>query len=137
LTTGQDNNGDQSTNDRPIGVGRNTLTGPGSYQVNSSFTKTFALRRAESQKSGANAAAAPNPNAPQLIVGGPGGPTVIPQGPGSSAPGPKLAFNVNANNLLNNTRVYGYSGVLTSPLFGRPIGAAAGRTVTLGLNLSF
>jgi hypothetical protein len=134
LTTGRDNNGDQSTNDRPAGVWRNSLTGPGSYSVNMSFTKQFLLRKPESQRV---ASVAANPAAPQLIVGGPGGPTVIPQGMGSSPPGPKLAFNVNANNLLNNTRITGYSGVLTSPLFGKPIGAAAGRTVMLGLSLSF
>ncbi len=137
LTTGKDNNGDQSTNDRPLGIRRNSLTGPGSYTVNMSFTKTFALRKPEANRTASNAAAGPNPGAPQLIVGGPGGPAVIPQGAGNSAPGPKLSFNANAQNLLNNTRITGYSGVLTSPLFGKPIGAAAGRTIILGLNLSF
>ena len=137
LTTGKDDNGDQATNDRPAGVSRNSLTGPGSYTVNMSFTKTFALRKPETQRSASNATPGPNAAAPQLIVGGPGGPAVIPQGPGNSAPGPKLAFNVNAQNLFNNTRVTGYSGVLTSPLFGKPIGSAAGRTVMLGLNITF
>ncbi len=134
MTTGKDNNGDQSTNDRPAGVYRNSLTGPGGYTVNGSFTKTFLLKKTEPKSGAANAA---NPANPQLIVGGPGGPVVVPQAGGSNAPGPKLAFNVNAQNLLNNTRVYGYSGVLTSPLYGKPTGAASGRTITLGLNLSF
>src|SRR5262249_44454542 len=131
LTTGQDNNGDQNTNDRPLGVRRNSLTGPGSYNVNANFTKLVPLRKAESSK-----AAGVNPGVPQ-VVGGPGGPTVIPQGPGSSAPGPKLQFNVSANNLLNNTQLRGYSGVLTSPLFGKPTGAATGRAVIMGLGLLF
>jgi len=135
LTTGRDNNGDQTTNDRPIGVKRNSLTGPGRYAVNMSFTKTWALKKPESNRSASNAAS--NPAAPQMIVGGPGGPVVVPQAGGPAAPGPKLAFNVNAQNLLNNTRLTGYSGVQTSPLFGKPLGAAAGRTVMLGLNLSF
>ncbi len=140
ITTGKDNNGDQSTNDRPLGVPRNSATGPGSYNVNMNFTKQFALRKPEAQKTAANTpnAAAVNPAAPQIIVGGPGGPAVIPQGPGaSSAPGPKLQFNVSANNLLNHTQLRGYSGVLTSPLYGRPTGAAAGRTIILGLGLTF
>jgi hypothetical protein len=93
------------------------------------------LKKPES--SSASKAAAPNPASPQLIVGGPGGPAVIPQAGGTSAPGPKLSFNVNAQNLLNNTRLYGYSGVLTSPLLGKPTGASSGRTIILGLNLSF
>ncbi len=131
LTTGQDNNGDQTTNDRPPGVHRNSLTGPGSYNVNANFTKTIALRRAESSK-----AAGANPGVPQ-VVGGPGGPTVIPQSSGNQAPGPRLQFNVSANNLLNNTQLRGYSGVLTSPLYGKPTGAAAGRSVTAGLGILF
>ena len=137
LTTGSDNNGDQSTNDRPLSVARNSLTGPGSYTVNMSFTKVWVLKKPESAGAPSKAAAAPNPAAPQLIVGGPGGPAVIPQAGGTSAPGPKLSFNVNAQNLLNHTRLYGYSGVLTSPLFGKPTGAQSGRTIMLGLNLSF
>jgi hypothetical protein len=131
LTTGQDNNGDQTTNDRPSGVPRNSLTGPGFYNVNANFTKTIPLRRAESSK-----AAAANAGVPQ-VVGGPGGPTVIPQSSGNPATGPRLQFNVSANNLLNNTQLRGYSGVLTSPLFGKPTGAAAGRSVTAGLGILF
>jgi hypothetical protein len=137
LTTGRDNNGDQSTNDRPLGVARNSLIGPGSYTVNMSFTKTFALKKPEAQRTASKNAGGPNPAAPQMIISGPGGPAVIPQAPGNTAPGPKLSFNVNAQNLLNNTRLYGYSGVLTSPLFGKPTGASSGRTIILGLNLSF
>jgi hypothetical protein len=132
LTTGQDNNGDQAANDRPLGVPRNSLTGPGSYNVNANFTKIVGLRKpAETSK-----AAPGNPGVPQ-IVGGPGGPTVIPQNGGNAPQGPRLQFNVSANNLLNNTQLRGYSGVLTSPLFGKPTGAAAGRSVTVGMGLLF
>ena len=34
ITSGKDDNRDQSTNDRPAGVERNSLRGPGQYQVN-------------------------------------------------------------------------------------------------------
>jgi len=135
LVTGQDNNGDANTNDRPFGVPRNSLTGPGLYNVNANLTKLIPLRKPESAKTGAAGVA--NPNG-QIFVGGPGGPVAIPQGSsGNSASGPKLQFNVSANNLLNNTQLQGYSGVLTSPLFGKPISAAPGRTVTVGLGLLF
>ena len=139
LTTGRDNNGDQNTNDRPSGIGRNSLTGPSSYNVNANLTKQFPLRKADSQRSASTPpGGTTNPAAPQIFVGGPGGPIGIPQGPsGNSAPGPKLQLNISANNLLNNAQLRGYSGVMTSPLFGRPTGAAAGRTVTLGLGLIF
>ena len=137
-TTGLDNNGDQSTNDRLLGVPRNSLTGPGSYNVNANFTKQFNLRRPESQKT---AVAGPNPANPtqgQVLIGGPGGPVVVPVGPNASAaPGPKMAFSVGAQNLLNNTQLRGYSGVLTSPLYGKPTGAGQGRFIILGLNFTF
>jgi hypothetical protein len=142
ITTGKDNNGDQVTNDRPEGVLRNSLRGPGTYSVSMSYTKQFDLRRRERQTQAAGNATvingAPVAGTPQIIIGGPGGPAIISQGPaGAATPGPKMSFNVNVNNLFNNTQLRGYSGVLTSPLFGKPIGAAPGRTVTIGLGLSF
>ena len=135
LTTGRDNNGDENTNDRPLGVSRNSLTGPGLYNVNANLTKQIPLRKPESAKTAAAGVA--NPNG-QIFVGGPGGPVAIPQGSsGNSASGPRLQFNVSANNLLNNTQLQGYSGVLTSPLFEKPTSAAPGRSVTVGLGLLF
>jgi hypothetical protein len=140
ITTGKDNNGDQTTNDRPIGLSRNSLSGPGGYNISGSFTKTWALKRREQVSPAAANGGGINPQQPIGIIGGPGGPVLI-QGPAPSgaaaAPGPKMSFNVNANNLFNSVQLRGYSGVLTSPLFGKPIGAAAARTITLGLGLSF
>src|SRR5262249_25405457 len=138
LTTGRDNNGDQVSNDRPPGVPRNSLTGPGSYNVNANLTKLFPLHKRESRR---NTSSRPsggiNPATPQ-IFGSPVGPIGIPQGSyASNRPGPKLEFTVSANNLLNNTQLRGYSGVMTSPLFGKPTSAAAGRMVMVGLGLIF
>jgi hypothetical protein len=136
ITTGKDNNGDQTANDRPAGYNRNSEIGPSTYNVNMNFNKQFSLTKPEGQQQAA--AAGPGPGTPQLILAGPGGPAVIaaPQG-GPATPGPKLNFTVNAQNLLNNTQNRGYYGVLGSPLFGKSTGAAAGRTVSLGLGLTF
>jgi len=138
ITTGQDNNGDQVTNDRPAGILRNSLTGPSTYNVSANFTKQFSLRKTETRTAGNNGTAA-NPSTPQMIIAGPGGPAVIAAPPpgGTNTPGPKANFSVNVNNLLNNTQNRGYFGVLTSPLFGKSTGAAPGRTVILGLNFTF
>ena len=44
---------------------------------------------------------------------------------------------MSVNNLLNNTQLRGYSGVQTSPFFGRATGANNGRSVVVGLNFNF
>jgi hypothetical protein len=68
-------------------------------------------------------------------------------GPGAAAPTspqtpptllhPRVTFRVQVQNLLNNTRVNGYSGVITSPLFGKATGFGPGRTITFGMNTQF
>jgi hypothetical protein len=96
------------------------------------------LRKPEGQQQTAgNNAGTTNPAAPQMIISGPGGPAVIGGQPASNTPGPKANFTVNVINLLNNTQNRGYSGVLTSPLFGKSTGAAQGRLIILGLNFTF
>jgi hypothetical protein len=45
ITTGFDNNRDSETNDRPIGVGRNTGIGPGISEFDVRFTKVFRVPR--------------------------------------------------------------------------------------------
>jgi len=133
ITTGRDENGDQATNDRPLGIPRNSLTGPGSYNIDMVFSKQIELKKPEA--SGTNTASAP----PGQIINTPQGPLLM---PGAGAPGgtpaaPKLAFTVQVRNLFNNTQLRGYSGVITSPLFGKPTGVAPGRTMTLGLALNW
>jgi hypothetical protein len=138
LTTGLDNNADESANDRPPGVARNSLTGPGSYNVNANLTKLIPLRKRESNRNAsASASGGINAATPQ-IFGSTAGAIGIPQGPsGNNRPEPKLQFTVSATNLFNNTQLRGYSGVMTSALFGKPTGAAAGRSVMAGLGLIF
>ena len=48
-----------------------------------------------------------------------------------------VRFQARVYNLLNLTQVRGYSGVLSSPLFGRPTGYLQGRTVRLSMHLDF
>ena len=132
ITTGRDDNGDQSTNDRPAGIPRNSLRGPSSYNVDMVFTKQIPIRKTE-DAAGGQGAAGQVINTPQgpILVGGPGGPGL----PGAS--GPRLAFSAQVRNLFNNTQIRGYSGVITSPLYGKPTGTAPGRSIIMGLTLSF
>lgn len=126
ITTGRDENGDQSTTDRPAGVRRNSATGPGSYNVNMQFTKVIPLKKTEHAHQGDNGNEQGG-NKPAPAAGAPRSP----------ASGPRLNFLVQVNNLLNNTQLRQYSGVLTSPLFGKPTGTMAGRTMTLGLSMNW
>jgi hypothetical protein len=50
---------------------------------------------------------------------------------------PQTTLNVSVNNLLNNSRMNGYSGVITSPLFGQPTSYQPGRDIRFTLNSRF
>jgi len=50
---------------------------------------------------------------------------------------PQTTLNVRAANLFNNAQSVGYSGVITSPLFGQSTGYQPGRSFILTLNTRF
>jgi hypothetical protein len=54
ITTGVDNNRDSSVNDRPQGVGPNTLRGPEYFNVDANLSKAFFIRRASGNTGGVN-----------------------------------------------------------------------------------
>ena len=87
---------------------RNSETGPARFGLDLTFTKEI--------RAGATDLSAPR---------GRGG-------------GERLVrFQARVYNLLNLTQVRGYSGVLSSPLFGRPTGYLQGRTVRLSMHVDF
>ena len=164
ITTGRDENFDQSINDRPEGIKRNSLRGPGSYVMNVNWSSpAINLRKkkaptGEAPTGAAGVPAASNQDAliqsalsaglppamiQQLLTSMASQPGAITSSPGASAAAqptllrPQLTFTVSATNLLNNTRVNGYSGVITSPLFGKPTSYGAGRSLTLSLTSRF
>jgi len=115
ITSGTDLNGDQSSRDRPAGVGRNTEVGPGSWNLDLTFTR-------------------------DLRFGGGGDDADRDRdGGGFASPAAEKRVRLQArfNNLLNHSQPRAYSGVLTSPLFGRPTGYTGGRTVSLSMNFDF
>ena len=162
ITTGRDDNFDHLINDRPSGVERNSRRGPGSYVVNLNYTTPpIRFRRREVAP---ETAAAPAPNASpqdtliqsalnaglppaaiqQLLASLAAQPGIIttgtPSGPAQPQPSlrnPQVTFTVSVQNLFNNTRITGYGGVITSPLFGRPTGYMSGRTIQLSMNTRF
>jgi outer membrane receptor for ferrienterochelin and colicin len=148
ITTGLDDNGDGVINDRPAGVGRNTVRGDSSFNADLrlGWTKAFGPPR---QPTG------PGGGGPRIIGGGPGGPG---GGRGGRGGGPggggggmdgggpinpenrryALELFAQANNVLNTVNYTQYSYVLSSQRFyGLPIAAAAPRRIELGMRIQF
>jgi len=49
----------------------------------------------------------------------------------------RVGINVYIDNLLNRANLGGYSGVLTSPFYGKPTMANSPRRISVGMNLQF
>jgi hypothetical protein len=129
LTTGRDDNGDQTSTDRPPGIGRNTLTSPGAYNIDVTWNKVKTL------KPGSRTSAPASNVGDAQVTGGQSGGTL--QVGRVNFAGPRVIWTLTVRNLLNNTQVRSVSGILTSPLFGKAITFAAGRMITAGLSFNF
>jgi hypothetical protein len=124
LLTGVDTNADGIFNDRPAGVGRNTLRASGQVTMSMFAGYNFAFGHS----------AAPLP--PGIGVFGSGAAAQV----RSVDLGParyRLQFFVQAQNLTNEANYLGYSGTLTSPFFGQPTTVSAMRKIDFGVNLAF
>jgi hypothetical protein len=127
--TGRDENGDQSSTDRVIGVGRNTLTSPGAYNIDVTWNKVKTLKPgSRTSTPGSNVGDA------QVTGGQSGSATQVGR---VNFAGPRLIWTFTVRNLLNNTQVRSVSGIQTSPLFGKATSFAAGRAITAGLSFNF
>ena len=123
LLTGQDTNGDGVFNDRPTGVGRNTLRADGRTSIFFQVAYQFAFGKT-----------APLP--PGIGVFGGGGAAQVRTFDQGNARY-RLQVFVSADNLTNQANYLGYSGVMTSPFFGRPTTVTGMRKIDAGINLSF
>jgi len=166
ITTGLDNNGDTVLNDRPEGLKRNSGKGPGLFNMNMGFQKTVILKSPEKPTIPANNGANPFASSfaePQRGGGGgfpggggdfggqrgnfPGGQRGGGQrGQGGRGPdgggfnqqrGPSVTFRIQVQNVLNNQQLNSYSGVMTSPFFGKANSARNPRQVEAGLRFNF
>jgi carboxypeptidase family protein len=128
ITTGRDDNGDTVSNDRPAGTTRNS--GRGGAQVDVGVRLSWST--------GFGGPAAP-PAGPQIrILRGDNA------DPLSGMPGGldgqkrySVELYAQAYNALNRMNPLNFSGVLTSPFFGRATSAAAPRRVEIGTRFSF
>jgi hypothetical protein len=129
ITTGRDDNGDSLSTDRPAGVTRNA--GRGRALVDVSARLAWRI--------GFGGAAGPEAAGPQVRVirGGDDANPLgnVPGGPSDTRC--RLELYAQVFNALNHVNAQTFSGVLTSPFFGRPTAAGAPRRVEIGARLKF
>jgi hypothetical protein len=128
MTTGRDDNDDGVFNDRPEGVGRNSLRGEPTWGLNLNLSKRITLGAPAAPVSG-------QVSAQQRGFGGPGGGGRGQGGPGGARN--SLEIFVQAQNVLNHVTHTGYSGNLSSPFFGTATSVGAPRDVNVGVRFSF
>lgn len=116
ITAGADTNGDTVTNDRPSGVTRNAARGQGFW------TADLHLGWNRGVEGGGGRGPRRGQPAPE---------------PRGERRGRQVGFNVTARNVFNRPQYGSYNGVITSPLFGRPVSAQNPRRVDVGISFSF
>jgi hypothetical protein len=125
IQTGSDDNGDLIFNDRPVGVARNTLVTEPTWNMNMFIGYSFTF--------------GPSIQLPPGIQFGPGagGTLTVTTVTRPDQGRYRMGLNVFINNLTNRSNLMGYSGVLTSPFYGKPTSAQGARRIQVSTNLTF
>jgi len=116
ITSGMDPNGDGVYNERPTGVTRNSARGAGLQNLDLALTWRLSLGQHQSPDGGRAGRSAPAPRDADLF---------------------RFELFARATNVLNLVNPQNFSGVLTSPFFGLPTGAAGARRVVVGTRVWF
>jgi len=126
IRTGFDDNSDQIFNDRPAGVGRNSVRGASAVTLNGFFIYNIPIGQ---KKLG--------PMPPGIFVTGSPGNFNVQTLSADALPRFRVGIVVNAQNLTNRANYVGYSGTQSSPLFGQPTAVQGMRRIDIGLNFNF
>ena len=126
IRTGFDDNGDLIFNDRPAGVGRNSVRVPGQWGSSASFGYAFSFGRRQVASGGGVS-----------ITQAAGGALSVNVAGSEAVARYRLNLSVNMQNLFNRPTYGGYSGVITSPTFLQPTSASGVRRTTMNMNLTF
>jgi hypothetical protein len=133
VTTGRDDNGDTVFNDRPAGIGRNSVLGKGMWDMAARVSYAFGF--------GERPPAGDGHGGGVMIVQrvGGGASDLLGAMGGGGAENKRLRFElyVSASNLLNHVNPVAFSGVMTSPFFGQPTAAMPGRRLDMGMRIGF
>lgn len=132
ITTGFDENLDSTVNDRPAGTSRNSARAAGRWDLNTRLSWGFGFGKVPDPQGSAG---------PQVRVirGSDAGDLLGSIGslPGAPTTRFRMDFYIQSTNILNNVNPTGFSGVQTSPFFGRPISALPARRIEVGTRFSF
>jgi hypothetical protein len=132
LMTGFDDNGDGIVNDRPTATRRNSARGAAMFDLSTRLGWGFGFGKPPEQSGGAQARAVViNGGDPGSVLGSLGGLG------GARNKRYQMEFFIQASNVLNTVNRVGFSGVQTSPFFGRAIAAMPSRRLETGLRFSF
>lgn len=126
ITTGVDTNADGIYNDRPEGTQRNAGRGASRFNLDArvAWSRGFGPQRVHS-----------GPRIHALRVGDGEGPPDMPGSDGERRY--QISLYAQAFNATNHTNARAYAGVRSSPVFGQPLLADAGRRIELGANIGF
>jgi hypothetical protein len=131
ITTGKDDNGDTVFNDRPVNVGRNTARGGAIVDIATRFGWSHAF----------GTRATPAGGGPQMRIVRAGPDTDVLGQVGGGMPNPNKRYSVEfygqAFNVLNRMNPIAFSGVQTSPFYGRAVAAAPPRRIEVGARFGF
>lgn len=133
VTTGFDDNHDTVSNDRPAGIARNSARGEGRWDLGGRLSWAFGFGQRRDSGAGGGM-----PVIMMRTIGGPGGDASM----GGFSGGVedkrwRVELYLAGMNLFNHVNPGAYSGVLTSPFFGRPISAGAPRKLEVGMRIGF
>ena len=126
IRTGFDDNGDLIFNDRPDGVGRNSVRVPGQWNSSANFGYAFSFGSRRVASGGGVS-----------ITQAAGGALSVNVANSEAVARYRLNLSVNIQNLFNRPTYGGYSGVLTSPSFLQPTSASGVRRTNININLTF
>jgi hypothetical protein len=126
IRTGRDDNGDLIFNDRPAGVGRNTLRGDSQWTVNANFNYSLQFGKRGGALPPGIRIIALNGQAPQVDTVALGG-----------QPRFRVGVYLQAQNLTNHYNYGGFQGGMLSPFFGQPTLVINPRKIDMGLQFQF
>jgi len=124
VLSGLDSNRDLIFNDRPEGVGRNSLRASAQWNMNGFFTYNWTFGKPMQTPGG-------------ISFGSERGALTATQGAGSTQGRYRVSLNMQIQNITNHGNLSNYVGTLTAPHFGQPLSVVGTRKIDVGMGISF